>query len=256
VILVGGPQYRAGSHRQFVLLARRLATEGFATLRFDYRGMGDSTGAAVSFEDTAPDIAAAIDALKAACPAVQRVVLWGLCDAASAALIYWNATRDARIAAMVLLNPWVRSEATLAKTQIKHYYGRRLFEREFLVKLLRGGVDIAGAVRGLVRNARASITHRAGNGATQHASFQDRMADAIGAFGGAILIVLSGRDLTAKEFREYTQADSRWNGLFGRPNIVRRELCEADHTFSSAQWRGEVEALTLACLADVGEERR
>jgi alpha/beta superfamily hydrolase len=45
LVIVGGPQYRAGSHRQFTLLARSLAEQGFAVLRFDYRGMGDSTGA-------------------------------------------------------------------------------------------------------------------------------------------------------------------------------------------------------------------
>ncbi len=44
-IIVGGPQYRAGSHRQFILLARRLAHAGIPALRFDYRGMGDSPGA-------------------------------------------------------------------------------------------------------------------------------------------------------------------------------------------------------------------
>ena len=33
VIVVGGPQYRVGSHRQFVLLARDLAEAGYAVLR-------------------------------------------------------------------------------------------------------------------------------------------------------------------------------------------------------------------------------
>ncbi|MEQ8659382.1 MAG: hydrolase 1, exosortase A system-associated, partial [Gammaproteobacteria bacterium] len=37
VVIVGGPQTRVGSHRQFVLLARRLAAAGYPVLRFDYR---------------------------------------------------------------------------------------------------------------------------------------------------------------------------------------------------------------------------
>ena len=48
LIVVGGPQYRAGSHRQFVHLARRLAGAGIAAMRFDYRGMGDASGDARS----------------------------------------------------------------------------------------------------------------------------------------------------------------------------------------------------------------
>lgn len=50
LMVVGGPQYRVGSHRQFVLLARDLAAAGIPVFPFDYRGMGDSTGQARDFE--------------------------------------------------------------------------------------------------------------------------------------------------------------------------------------------------------------
>ena len=88
VIIVGGPQYRAGSHRQFVLLSRALASAGHSVLRFDYRGMGDSTGDLQNFETVNPDIDCAIDTLQAGVPGLLKVVLWGLCDGASAALLY------------------------------------------------------------------------------------------------------------------------------------------------------------------------
>ena len=39
LIVVGGPQYRVGSHRQFTLLARHLASLRIPVLRFDCRGM-------------------------------------------------------------------------------------------------------------------------------------------------------------------------------------------------------------------------
>ena len=127
LIVVGGPQYRVGSHRQFLLLSRRLAAEGYPVMRFDYRGMGDASGAMRGFEQASADIGAAIEAFQRACPAVQRIVLWGLCDAASLALLYVDATQDDRIAGLAILNPWVRSEASLAQTHIKHYYGCLLY---------------------------------------------------------------------------------------------------------------------------------
>jgi len=107
VIVVGGPQYRAGSHRQFVLLARSLAEAGVASLRFDLRGMGDSEGPRTDFEHAQADIRAAIDALCGAVPRVEQVVLWGLCDGASASALY--AGGDRRVAGLALFNPWVRT---------------------------------------------------------------------------------------------------------------------------------------------------
>ena len=246
LVVVGGPQYRVGSHRQFVLLARKLASEGVPVMRFDCRGMGDGTGPMRSFEDMGPDIATAIDTMVAACPALEQVVLWGLCDAASAALCYWHARQDRRVAGMVLLNPWVRSEASMARTRIRHYYGKRLLEGAFWKKVARGDVDFAGAVSGVKRSVATLIAHRNDAGATESSlAFQDRMAEGLRAFGGPVLLILSGRDLTAKEFLEYVQRHPRWTGLLDRPNIHRHDVDDADHTFSSARWRGQVEAITL-----------
>ena len=78
--MVGGPQYRVGSHRQFVLLARDLAADGFPVFRFDYRGMGDSEGEFRGFEHVEDDIAAAVEAFRSASPGLREIVLWGLCD--------------------------------------------------------------------------------------------------------------------------------------------------------------------------------
>src|SRR5450759_3426358 len=97
VVIVGGPQYRVGSHRQFVLLSRALATAGYGVLRFDYRGMGDSTGAQRDFEAVSADIASAIDTLRQRLPSVKYIALWGLCDAAAAALLYCHDTQDPRV---------------------------------------------------------------------------------------------------------------------------------------------------------------
>ena len=242
VIVVGGPQTRVGSHRQFVLLARTLAAAGFPVLRFDVRGMGDSAGAQRSFDALTPDIRAAIDTLQSHYPEMRRIVLWGLCDAAAAALLYLDETADPRIAGLCLLNPWVRSAASLARTQVKHYYGQRLLQREFWAKLASGKLNVLAAVAELLRKlGQASGKAKAG----PQLSFQQRMARSLGGFSGRTLLILSGDDYTAKEFLEYTASDAAWRGLLDRPDLTRVDIAAADHTFSSHEWRKTVEN---ACL--------
>lgn len=251
IVIVGGPQYRVGSHRQFVLLSRALATAGHAVLRFDYRGMGDSEGQPRDFEAVSADIAAAIVVLQTRLPAVRQVVLWGLCDGASAALLYCSETHDPRVSGLCLLNPWVRSEASLARTQVKHYYTQRLTQKEFWTKLLRGGVAFK-ALAGLFRNIRVAVAGARGSrsavsdrSALSQPPFQQRMAGAWDAFDGNIFLLLSGEDYTAKEFLEYASKDAFWKNALTHPRLIRHDLQGADHTFSSVAYRTEAEDLTL-----------
>jgi exosortase A-associated hydrolase 1 len=240
VVVVGGPQYRAGSHRQFVHLARHLAAAGHPVLRFDVRGMGDSSGAQRCFEDLGPDIGAAIDQLQRRQPQVRCVVLWGLCDGASAALLYLHQHADPRVQGLCLLNPWVRSEASLARTQVKHYYGQRLMQREFWLKLLSGKVAGA-AVRGLWQAIRAA---RGPTGEDSENSFQVRMAQAWRRFPGPLLLVLSGRDYTAREFIELAGTHLAWRGALERAGVERHDAIAADHTFSQLAERQALERTT------------
>lgn len=246
VIIVGGPQYRAGAHRQFVHLARHLAGAGYPVLRFDVRGMGDSAGAQRGFEALSDDVAAAIDALSANQNAVKRVVLWGLCDGASAALMYVQKTADTRVCGMVLLNPWVRSADTLARTHLKHYYLHRLTQRDFWAKLLRGGVGMK-AVGGLASNISEARSTGTG-GKMGAASFQDLMADGWQAFSQPVLLVLSGNDYTAKEFLEYMAARPAWQKLLERSGSATIDIAGADHTFSTGKTRKSVEEATLTWI--------
>ena len=247
VIIVGGPQYRAGSHRQFVLLSRALAAAGYSVLRFDYRGMGDSSGAQRDFESASRDVGAAIDQLQQRVPTVQRIVLWGLCDGASAALLYCHETQDPRVKGMCLLNPWVRSEASLAKTQVKHYYTQRLRQKEFWVKLLSGKVA-KGALSGFAAKLRQS-SGDAKQPQNELGTFQQRMAKAWHGFGGHILLVLSGDDYTAKEFVEHAQSDAAWKGYQSHPKLTSNTIAGVDHTFSSAISRGQAADVALQWLA-------
>ena len=255
VVIVGGPQYRAGSHRQFVHLARALAAAGHPVLRFDVRGMGDSSGALHDFEQITPDIGAAIDALIERAPGVRNVVFWGLCDGASAALLYVHERADPRVVGVSIANPWVRSERLQAQTRVKHYYRDRLRSAAFWRKLLRGGIGLAAA-RDLGRAMRAMAGPTpAPTTADAPVHYTVRMAHAARALGPGLQIILSGRDYTAREFEEHVRADPLWQSALGRQDQSWDSLPETDHTFSSAAARQEVAILTRKWL-DRSTERR
>lgn len=245
LIAVGGPQYRVGSHRQFVQLARALARAGHCCLRFDYRGMGDSEGDMRDFEGVEHDLRNGLDALMRSCPDARSAVVWGLCDAAAAALMY--TTDDPRVTGIVAANPWARSEASLGAVRVKHYYLDRIRQREFWAKLLRGGLAWRESMRSLAANlqqARRSL----GAAAVAPQDFQSRMALGLSRFPGRVLLIISGKDLTALEFLQYAGSAPSWKGLLARPGLSRVDIADADHTFSSRAWSEAVENATVDWL--------
>jgi len=257
LIVVGGPQYRVGSHRLFVDVARSLAHAGIPVFRFDYRGMGDSDGHYLGFEHIQEDIRAAIDAFERNVPGLEDIVLWGLCDATSAILFY--AGSDIRVRGIALLNPWVRTIAGQARAYLKHYYVQRILYRDFWRKLMGGKAKPLTMFRSLLRvlaDAGRSdpdpppAQREQGSGTTMPAPasdpapLPDRMARSLAAFRGHVLIVTSGKDLTAAEFNDVTRTSRRWRRLLCNPRLTQYELKECDHTFSREAWQDEVAALT------------
>ncbi len=243
LVVVGGPQYRAGSHRQFTLLSRSLAGQGIATMRFDYRGMGDSGGATRDFAAVDTDIRAAIDAFFAAVPQLREVVIWGLCDAASAAMFY--ARHDARVSGLVLLNPWARTDAGLAKATLKHYYRDRLFDPALWKKIFSGQFAVGAAAASFGRQLRAAFVPRpartlAAPGDDCTLPLPERMLAGLSGFTGQVLLIVCPADLTAQEFIDMSNASSDWQKLLNNSRIARHSLAGADHTFSRREWRDTV----------------
>lgn len=249
LIVVGGPQYRVGSHRQFLLLARALAAQGYPTMRFDHRGIGDSEGPFLGFETLDADIAAAIDAFFAEVPEIERVVLWGLCDAASAILFY--AHRDPRVSGIVLLNPWVRTEESEARTYLRHYYLRRLTEWGFWHSVLTGRFKPREAIASLwtlLRRSRGADSTGPTSGREGNRPLPERMAGGLARFPGRVLLILSGRDLTAREFEDCADESQSWKALLRADRIARCDLAASDHTFSRREWRDTIAAWTIEWL--------
>ncbi len=248
LVVVGGPQYRAGSHRQFVLLSRYLAARGIPCMRFDYRGMGDATGPAISFEAVNEDIDAAIGAFLKAQPGLRQLVLWGLCDGASAVCLYPAAT-DRRVAGSVLLNPWVHTEVGKAKVFLKHYYLQRLSDPAFWKKLLGGQVSLRHSLGSLL-----SLLRAAGGGPRTSArpaavesedvgSLPERMVKGLANRTDSLAVFLSGRDYVAREFEQVLASSPEWRSALARKGVEVQHFADADHTFSGV---GESDAVAEA----------
>jgi hypothetical protein len=67
-------------------------------------------------------------------------------------------------------------------------------------------------------------------------------------FSGRILVILSGNDLTAEEFRSLVRASRPWRKLLRAERVQRRDYPEADHTFSRDAWRKQVAQWTREWL--------
>ncbi len=161
-----------------------------------------------------------------------------------------------------MLNPWVRSEASLAHAMVKTYYAQRLFERAFWTRLLSGQVPFRNLVidpaRAVFKKFALSVRApgTAGSSTSTHAasplpaSEGTLPSDAVSThavadlpsllqarlsqFGGRLLTVLSGNDLTAAETEALMQRDKRWRNRLDRRGEILR-VPSADHTFSERE---------------------
>ncbi|MCB1996416.1 MAG: hydrolase 1, exosortase A system-associated [Burkholderiaceae bacterium] len=247
-VVAGGPQYRGGLARIQVRMARQLAEAGVPVMRFDYRGLGDSEGQFKGFRHVEADIGAALQTFLAQVPGMREVALWGGCDASSASLI--NGWKFPQVTGLLLGNPWVHSEETGDQVAVAHYR-QRLRDKDFWLKLLRGGYNPLPAVATVARNLWAR-TRRAlrGPGDTSASArmqddpslpFQQRMCLGLSRFKGDVLMLMSGRSLVSKEFDQLVVQSPAWQQALAAPaQVVRVDLPNADQAYSNIASQREV----------------
>ncbi|MDP8912497.1 MAG: hydrolase 1, exosortase A system-associated [Pseudomonadota bacterium] len=232
LIVTGGSQTRIGSHRMFERLAASLAGAGYPCFRFDRRGVGDSEGEDPGYKESGPDIAGAVRAFRAACPQLQRIVGFGLCDGGTALSLFGA---QAGIDALLLVNPWFVEAETGAPpaAAIKQHYRDRLMSVEGWKKLLSGSVSYKKLFKGMLKIA-----------APPPADLADEVASALSAGSLPLTMVLARRDGTA------IAAADVWNSP--RYRSIRERNPEPvyidsdSHTFARA---GDEAALGDAVLA-------
>lgn len=250
VLVSGGDQYRVGSHRLFVELARVLADEGVAVMRFDHRGVGDTYAPYQGFENLHEDINAAVKEMRQRCPTIERLVLGGLCDGASATLI--SADRIDGVDELALINPWVHTSDLEARTRLLNYYGARLRSRDFWKKLIRGQVQISeswGSLMGYTKMFFQSV-FSVGGKVSGGLDYVKRMHTGAKKFNGKVFVLLSGQDLVAQQFQQLATIDKGWKDVLEQANVRIVKLPAADHTFSTIDERRKFEQAMLSWLVD------
>ncbi len=255
-VVAGGPQYRGGVCRMQVQLARELAEAGVPVMRFDYRGMGDSEGEFRGFQHVGADLKAAVETFRAQVPGLEEVALFGGCDAASAAMI--NGWHLAGVTGLVLGNPWVHSTETSDAVTVKHY-GRRLQDKDFWLKLIRGQYNPWPAVvtvgRAVLARLRRLVMPTPAAAASprdaddSHLPFEQRMCKGLARFRGDVMMLMSGRSLLSKEFDELVASRPDWQQAMRSPrSLLRHDLPEGDQAFSTIETRREVNRLVRAWM--------
>lgn len=234
VMVIGGGQTRIGAHRGFAQLSQALAEHGYPCLRYDRRGVGDSSGEDPGFEASAADLAAAVQALRQKSPQIDRVIGYGLCDGATALGLYGGA---AGLDGMILANPWVvEAQANEPPpAAIGRHYREQLTSLDGWKRLLSGGIDYRKAVRGVMK-----LVHRP----KAEGSLAERTADAMAAHGLPGHIVLADDDATAIAF-DHEWRKGSMKALASAPRFSCDRIATDAHSFAHD---GNFEQLRDSCL--------
>jgi exosortase A-associated hydrolase 1 len=253
LMVVGGPQTRIGSHRLYVQMARFLCAQGIAVFRFDYAGVGDSEDVWTGYKFAGPSIFAAIDFLFKEIPLLKDVILWSLCDGATASAVFGQHEQQ-RIAGMILCNPYLHSATSQAKTILRHYYAKRILEKDFWQKVLALRLNVSASLasfNALVKRSQnsngkaADALHPEEYASEIH---PDELVHGLSSFRRPLRFLLSTADLTALQFRDFCRRQKKLQRAFKTRRYTIDYVDAADHTFSNSQSKRLLFLKTLLAL--------
>lgn len=240
VLVSGGVQTRIGAHRSYLCIAQAVAAQGYPVVRYDRRGVGDSTGSDPGFQASGPDLQAAIAALLTHTPTVTRLVGFALCDGALA--LVEVAARERHFAAIMLANPWT-PESENPELAAGQHYGQRLRDPAALRRVLSGRYNIAGLLARTGRYLRALL----GSNTSRPSPEAVALIGTLAALGPKVHLLLSRPDRTAALFeRAALRAGRPGRMLLSGASIVRVDDC--DHSFSSPGTRDKLVAAVVGAV--------
>lgn len=242
VTLHGWAGYRIGPHQMFTKLARRAAAAGFTTLRFDFRGRGDSEGStqAANLTTMIEDAVAAVDFVLAQ-TGLTRVALLGDCSGSEVAI--GAGPLRAAIGAQVLWSAPIVAGDRAATDRAKRHdvlgqYRRKLLRPETWRKLIGGRLQVGQIVR---------VLRGGGKGAGEEGTASDREIDwfqRFRDFRGPRLFIYGGNDPTTTGCVPHYEALCDEVGQPFQHHVV----AGANHAFYSLAWEEEVITTTLDWL--------
>jgi len=225
VLLNAGVVHRIGPHRISVKIARHLAKLGFATIRFDITGIGDSrsTNSALDFSRQAvQDTKSVMDYLQSQY-GYDQFAIYGICSGAMNG--YAAALADDRVTGLFMYDGYafattkakfIRNWFRIQNTSLKKYLElhRRLYQR--IMRLLLGKQD-ARVLPSLVSEFQLRLT-------------KDRFADGLQLLadrGLALVSVYSGSIFETYNYA--TQFQDAFKGRAFLDKVVCYYIPEMDH---------------------------
>lgn len=253
LFLNSGATHHVGSGRATVVQARRLAARGYASLRIDAAGIGDSPDRPgfpdnlLYNKEVMGDVRAALNWLEE--QGHERIVVIGLCAGGTPAL--HAGLGDDRVVGQIVLNPGrFEMGGGIAVSELMRTVAFRS-TKEYLIEALkparlRASFRKPARLTGLARRLAGRFVRKLllRTGLTRHAL---RMFRRLSVEGRRVLVVYSSGDMTLAEF--YLHLGEGGRALDGLSGIEVAYLDRSDHSLTVWEARDRLDRMIDRHLA-------